>query len=112
MVLETAAFGEDGAEDAAHAGGIERPGIALDKRVEDGGFARFVRNRQSMLLLEAGDLRYGLGAAVDEAEEFEVELVNGSALLSQGRIHGSLLWQKHKGRDWKIAAGVESVCEV
>jgi hypothetical protein len=86
MVLETAAFGEDGAEDAAEAGGVERAGVALDNGVEDGGLAGFVGDGQAVFALEAGDFRDGLGSAVDEAEKFEIELVNGGAVLVKG--HG------------------------
>ena len=86
MVLETAAFGEDGAEDAPDAGGVERTGVALQDGVEDGGFAGFVGDGKIAFALEAGDFSNGLGAPVDEAEEFEIELVNGGAVLGQGRI--------------------------
>jgi hypothetical protein len=91
MVLETAAFGEDGAEDAPDTGGVEWAGIALEDGVEDGGLASFVGDGKIAFALEAGDFRDGLGAAVDEAEEFEVELVNGGAVLGQGRVHDVLL---------------------
>jgi hypothetical protein len=67
-VLETPAFGEDGAEDATQAGGVERSGVALENGVEDGGFTGFVGDRQRVLLLEASDFSYGLSAAVDESE--------------------------------------------
>jgi hypothetical protein len=100
MVLETSAFGEDGAEDSPDAGRVERSGIALDNRVEHGGFARFIGDGKSVLLLETCDFCNGVGAAVDEAEEFEIELVNCSALLSQSGVHICLLEvQKQKGRD-------------
>jgi hypothetical protein len=93
MVLEATAFSKDGTEDAAEAGSIERAGVALDNRVEDGGLAGFIGDRQAVLALEAGDFRYGLGSAVDETEEFEIEFVDGSALLSKGLGHGvSLLF--------------------
>jgi len=94
MVLETAAFGEDGAEDTPDAGGVERAGVAEEDRVEDGGLASFVGDGKIALTLEAGDFSNGLGAAVDEAEEFEVELVNGGAVLRQGRVHDVLLLWK------------------
>jgi hypothetical protein len=81
LVLETAAFSEDGAEDSSQAGGVERTTVALDDGVEDGGFASFVGDGQAVLALEAGDFGNGLGAAVDEVEKFEVELVDGGALL-------------------------------
>jgi hypothetical protein len=35
-----------------------------------------------VLLLEAGDFSDGLGASVDDAEKFEIELVDGFALLT------------------------------
>jgi hypothetical protein len=104
MVLETSAFGEDGAEDAPDAGGVERSGIALDNRIEDGGFARFIGDRQGVLTLEARNLGDGLSAAVDEAQEFEIELVDGGALLGQGRIHHCLL-ENTKAAICGIAAG-------
>jgi hypothetical protein len=99
LVLETTAFGEDGAEDAAQAGGVEETGMALgvvlgvvlrvvldvvlDDGVEDGGFAGFIRDREVVLALEAGDFGDGLGAAVDEVEKLEIELVDDGALLRE-----------------------------
>jgi hypothetical protein len=90
-VLETTAFGKDGAEDAAEAGSIERSGVALDDRVEDGSLASFIGDGQAVLALEAGDFRNRLGAAVDEVEKFEIEFVDGGALLSKGLGHGVAL---------------------
>ena len=87
MVLKTAAFGEDGAEDAPYTGGVERAGIARDDNVQNGGFAGFVGDGQTVFALEAGDFSNGLGAAVDEAEEFKIKLIDGSALLTKGVDH-------------------------
>jgi hypothetical protein len=91
MILEAAAFSEDGAEDAAQAGGIEGAGIALHDGVEDGGFAGFVGDGQAMFELEAGDFGDDLGAAVDEAEKFEIEFVDDGALLLKCLCHGVAL---------------------
>jgi hypothetical protein len=92
MVLETAALGEDGAEDAAQAGRVEGSGVGLDDCVEDGGLAGFIGDGQAVLELEAADFGDRLGAAVDEAEKFEIEFVDDGALLLKGLGHsGSLL---------------------
>jgi hypothetical protein len=88
MILETAAFGEDGAEDSAQAGRVEWPGVALEDGVQDGGFAGFVGDGQAVFELEAGNFRHGLGAAVDEAEKFEIEFVYDGALLLKSLSHG------------------------
>jgi hypothetical protein len=104
-VLETSAFGEYGSEDAPDAGGIERSGIALYNRVDHGRFTSFIGDGQSVLLLEASDFRYGVGAAIDEAEQFEIEFINGGALLSQSRIHDSLLMQNTKAAIWRSRPG-------
>jgi hypothetical protein len=114
MVLEAAAFGEDGAEDAAEAGGIERTRVALDHGVKDCRFAGLIGDGQAMLLLEAGDFRDGLGSAIDEVEEFEIEFVDYGALLSKCLGHGIalLLFLKTKRPRSGIAAGAETVCEV
>jgi hypothetical protein len=94
MVLETTAFREYGTENAAQAGGVERSGVALDNRIEDGSLACFVGDGKAVFALEA---------PVDEVEKFEIEFVDGAALLVKGRGHGSSLLlktvQKHKGRD-------------
>jgi hypothetical protein len=103
MVLETTAFREDGAEDSAQAGGVERARVALDNRIEDGSLACFVGDGKAVLSLEAGNFSDGLGASVDEVEKFEIEFIDSVALLVKGRGHGSSLLlkivQKHKGRD-------------
>jgi hypothetical protein len=103
MVLETTAFREYGTENAAQAGGVERSGVALDNRIEDGSLACFVGDGKAVFALEAGDFSDRLGAPVDEVEKFEIEFVDGAALLVKGRGHGSSLLlktvQKHKGRD-------------
>jgi hypothetical protein len=91
MVLETAAFGEDGAENSAQAGRVERSGVALEDGVEDGGLAGFIGDGQAVLKFEAGDFGNGLGAAVDEAEKFEIEFVDDGALLLKGLGHGGSL---------------------
>jgi hypothetical protein len=72
MVLESAALGDDGAEDAFEASCVEGSGIALDYGVEDGGFAGFVGDWKVVLGFEACDFGYGLGSAVDEVQKFEV----------------------------------------
>src|ERR1700674_4609939 len=102
MVLETAAFGEDGAEDATEAGRVERAGVALDDGVEDGGLAGFVGDGKAVRTLEAGDFSNRLGAAVDEAEKFEIEFVNGGALLVKS--HGGFSLKTQRPRSG-IAAG-------
>jgi hypothetical protein len=91
MVLETAAFGENGAEDAAQARRVKWPGVGLDDGVEDGGLAGFIGNGQAVLVLEAADFGDGLGTAIDEAEKFEIEFVDDGALLLKGLGHGGSL---------------------
>jgi hypothetical protein len=91
MILETAAFGEDGAEDPAQAGRVEGPGVALEDGVQDSGFAGFVGYGQAVFELEAGDFSHGLGPAVDEAEKFKIKFVNHGALLLKGLSHGVAL---------------------
>jgi len=93
MVLEKTAFGEDGAEDATDAGGLERPGVALDEAVEDDRFAGFIGDGKAVFTLEAGDFRDGLGAAVDKPEKLEIEFVDGVALLLKNRGQGGHSFQ-------------------
>jgi hypothetical protein len=110
MVLEPAAFGEDGAEDSADAGGVERAGVVLQQIVEDGGFAGFVGYGEAALLLEARDFGDGLGAAVDEAEKLEIELVDGGALLSKCLGHGEFLLEM-TGKKTKAAIWDRGRCK-
>jgi hypothetical protein len=93
MVLEMTAFGEDRGENSTDGGGIEGSGVALDEGVEQGRLAGFIGDGQTVFTLEAGDLRNGLGAAVEETEKFEIEFVDGVALLLKGLGHGALLWK-------------------
>jgi hypothetical protein len=105
MVLETAAFGEDGTEDTADTGGVERAGVALEDGVEDGGLTGFVGDREAILALEASNFSNGLGATVDELEEFEIELVDGGALLVKGRAHDASLLDGTCRKNTKAAIG-------
>jgi hypothetical protein len=86
-MLQTAALGDDRSEDAPQAGGIQGAAIALQQRVQDGGLASLIADRQTALALEPSDLGNGLGAAVDEAKKFEVKFVDHGALLLDG-LHG------------------------
>jgi hypothetical protein len=106
MVLEPAAFGEDGAEDAADAGSIERASIAIKHGLKNDRLTGFIGDGKAVFALEAGDFRNGLGAPIDETEKFEVEFVNRCTLLSKSLGHGAALLsvQKHKSRE-RIAAG-------
>jgi hypothetical protein len=81
--------------------------------VKDSGFAGFIRYRQAVLMLEAGNFSHGLGPAIDKAQEFEIELVDCAALLSKGLAHGdSLLWNKNtKAAICGSRPGEEIVCE-
>jgi hypothetical protein len=102
MVLEMAAFGEDGGEDSTDGGGIEGSGVALDKCVEEGCLAGFIGDGQAVFTLEAGDLSDGLGATVEETEKFKIEFIDGVALLLKGLGHGALSFG-NDGKNTKAA---------